>query len=35
MEADTDGTGNLTLDRYLEYMAVKGDDEVWVKWFTE
>ena len=35
MEADTEGTGSITLDRYLEYMAVKGDSEVWVKWFNE
>ena len=35
MEADTEGAGSITLDRYLKYMAVEGDSEVWVKWFNE
>jgi hypothetical protein len=35
MEADTEGAGNITVDRYLEYMGVTGDNEVWVKWFEE
>ena len=35
MEADIEGTGSITLDRYLEYMAVEGDSEIWVKWFNE
>jgi hypothetical protein len=33
IEADTDGTGNLTLDQYLEYMSVGEDTDIWVKWF--
>jgi hypothetical protein len=35
VEADTEGAGNITVDRYLEYMGVTGDNEVWVKWFEE
>jgi hypothetical protein len=35
MEADTEGAGNITVDRYLEYMGVTGDNKVWVKWFEE
>jgi hypothetical protein len=34
-EADTEGAGNITVDRYLEYMGVTGDNAVWVKWFEE
>jgi hypothetical protein len=33
--ADLDGTGNLTLERYLEYMKVKEDDPRFTKWFAE
>ncbi|KAF1847617.1 uncharacterized protein K460DRAFT_279871 [Cucurbitaria berberidis CBS 394.84] len=35
MEADTEGAGSITVDRYLEYMGVTGDNEVWVKWFEK
>ncbi|KAH8688667.1 hypothetical protein GQ44DRAFT_291763 [Phaeosphaeriaceae sp. PMI808] len=30
MEADTEGAGSITVDRYLEYMGVNGDNEVWL-----
>jgi hypothetical protein len=35
MEADTDGMGNITLARYLEYMGVEGNKEAWVTWFEK
>jgi hypothetical protein len=35
MEADKDGMGNITLDRYLEYMGVEGNKEAWVTWFEK
>jgi hypothetical protein len=35
MEADIEGAGSITVDRYLEYMGVNRDNEVWVKWFEE
>jgi hypothetical protein len=35
IEADTEGAENITLDRYLKYMEVKGEKAVWVKWFEE
>jgi hypothetical protein len=33
--ADIEGTGSITVDRYLEYMKVKGDNQTWIDWFQK
>lgn len=33
--ADVDGTGAVTLEQYLDYMVVEGENEAWVEWFKK
>ncbi|KAF9630114.1 hypothetical protein BFW01_g295 [Lasiodiplodia theobromae] len=33
--ADVDGTGNLTLAQYTQYMGATEDDEIYVNWFKQ
>ncbi|KAB2569026.1 Protein Diedel [Lasiodiplodia theobromae] len=34
-QANVDGTGNLTLNQYIQYMGATNDDEVYVSWFNK
>lgn len=33
--ANVDGTGNLTLAQYTQYMGAADDDAVYVNWFKQ